>query len=163
MPCLAVITASADKLELTDRPHVVPAGTGLSRYADPIFIPFLYSSPFHRTSSRSFLSACGCETCREEDLSKVIIVEGGIGGLALADCLQQTGIEFVLVEKDKRLDPETGASIGILPNGARVLDQVGCYEDLLRVPASMKISGSHRHDGSLIGNIPDSLQLMHVR
>ncbi|KAF7195175.1 FAD-dependent monooxygenase BOA8 [Pseudocercospora fuligena] len=94
---------------------------------------------------------------------KVIIVGGGIGGLVLANCLQHTNIDFVLVEKRDRLDPETGASIGILPNGARILDQIGCYEDLLEATASMKTSGSHRHDGSLIGSISDSLQLMHVR
>lgn len=94
---------------------------------------------------------------------KVIIVGGGIAGLALANCLQNTNIEFVVIEKRETLDPETGASIGILPNGARVLDQIDCYEDLLKATASMKTSGSHRHDGSLIGNISDSLQLMHVR
>lgn len=94
---------------------------------------------------------------------KVIIVGGGIGGLVLANCLQHTNIEFTLVEKRDRLDVESGASIGILPNGARVLDQIGCYEDLLEATASMKTSGSHRYDGSLIGGISDSLQLMHVR
>lgn len=94
---------------------------------------------------------------------KVVIVGGGIGGLVLANCLQHTNIDFVVIEKRERLDPDTGASIGILPNGARILDQIDCYKDLLEATASMKTSGSHRHDGSLIGSISDSLQLMHVR
>jgi 2-polyprenyl-6-methoxyphenol hydroxylase-like FAD-dependent oxidoreductase len=54
---------------------------------------------------------------------KVIIVGGSVAGLTLAHCLHHSSIDFVLLEARKEIAPQVGASIVVLPNGARVLDQ----------------------------------------
>lgn len=94
---------------------------------------------------------------------KVVIIGGGIGGLTLAISLQHAGIDFVVVEKGKCLDPQVGASIGILPNGARILDQIGCFDDLRDLTVSMEVSATRRADGSLIGSLSDTLKLIERR
>ncbi|CAG8894999.1 unnamed protein product [Penicillium egyptiacum] len=59
---------------------------------------------------------------------QVIIVGGSIGGLTLAHCLQRAGIDHVVLEKARNPAPQIGASIGVSPNGARVLDQLQLYD-----------------------------------
>ncbi|KAL3452581.1 hypothetical protein BJX65DRAFT_293076 [Aspergillus insuetus] len=61
---------------------------------------------------------------------RVIIVGGSVGGLTLAHCLYRAGIDYVVLEKGDQIAPEIGASIGIMPNGARVLAQLGLFEEL---------------------------------
>lgn len=63
---------------------------------------------------------------------RVIIVGGSVAGLALALMLEKHGIDFIVLEAYPSIAPQVGAGIGILPNGLRVLDQLGCYEDLLK-------------------------------
>lgn len=58
---------------------------------------------------------------------KVIITGGSIAGLTLANMLDKLGIDFVLLEAWREIAPQVGASIGLLPNGLRVLDQLGLY------------------------------------
>ncbi|GKT62530.1 FAD binding domain protein [Colletotrichum tofieldiae] len=62
---------------------------------------------------------------------QVIIVGGGITGLTLALMLQNLGIDYVLLEAYDTVTPNVGASIGLFPNGLRILDQLGCYKDIL--------------------------------
>jgi FAD dependent monooxygenase len=58
---------------------------------------------------------------------RVIIVGGSIAGLSLAHCLEKAKIDYVLLEKKKEIAPQEGASIGIMPNGGRIMEQVGLY------------------------------------
>ncbi|KAF9888702.1 hypothetical protein FE257_008460 [Aspergillus nanangensis] len=65
---------------------------------------------------------------------KVIIVGGSIAGLTLAHCLHRAKIKHVVLEKGADIAPQLGASIGIMPNGGRILQQLGLYdavEDLI--------------------------------
>ncbi|GAD92949.1 hypothetical protein PVAR5_1548 [Paecilomyces variotii No. 5] len=64
---------------------------------------------------------------------KVIIVGGSIAGLSLALMLEKNGIDFVVLEGYPDIAPQVGASIGVLPNGLRVLDQLGCYEKVIEM------------------------------
>ncbi|KAL8397348.1 hypothetical protein RB594_004169 [Gaeumannomyces avenae] len=57
---------------------------------------------------------------------KAIIVGGGVGGLTLANVFEQLNIDYVLLEAYGGFTPEVGASIAMLPNGLRILDQIGC-------------------------------------
>jgi 2-polyprenyl-6-methoxyphenol hydroxylase-like FAD-dependent oxidoreductase len=68
---------------------------------------------------------------------RVIIVGGSIAGLTLAHSLQRCGIDFVVLEANDDIAPQVGASIGFFANGARVLDQLGVFDDVLEeiVPA----------------------------
>ena len=62
---------------------------------------------------------------------KVIIVGGSVSGLSVANMLERFDIDYVLLEAYPTIAPQVGASIGILPNGFRILDQLGCYEPIL--------------------------------
>lgn len=64
---------------------------------------------------------------------KVVIVGGSIAGLALALMLERNGIDFVILEAYGSIAPQAGASFGVLPNGFRILDQLGCYESVLKM------------------------------
>ncbi|KAL9095957.1 MAG: hypothetical protein Q9165_001955 [Trypethelium subeluteriae] len=57
---------------------------------------------------------------------RVIIVGGGVGGLAAAHALEKANIDHVLLEKGQ-IAPERGASIGIYPHAARILTQLGMF------------------------------------
>lgn len=60
--------------------------------------------------------------------AKVLIVGGSVAGLALANALEQVGIDYLVLEQWHEIAPDVGASIGIFPNGYRILDQLGCYD-----------------------------------
>ncbi|KAE8378025.1 hypothetical protein BDV26DRAFT_199127 [Aspergillus bertholletiae] len=62
---------------------------------------------------------------------RVVIVGGSVAGLTLAHCLLRNNIDFVVLESHAEIAPQVGASIGILPNGARIIDQLGIYDDVL--------------------------------
>lgn len=63
-------------------------------------------------------------------MPKVIIVGGGISGLALANLLELDGTDFVVLEARSAVAPDEGAIIGLGPNSARVFDRIGCIEGL---------------------------------
>lgn len=64
---------------------------------------------------------------------RVLIAGGSIAGLSLALALEQHGIDFLVLEAYPEIAAQVGASIAILPNGFRILDQLGCYEDIMRL------------------------------
>ncbi|KAL4916543.1 hypothetical protein BDW62DRAFT_202532 [Aspergillus aurantiobrunneus] len=64
---------------------------------------------------------------------KILIVGGSITGLALANMLERHGIDYVLLEAYPAIAPQVGASIGLVANGLRILDQLGCYERLREI------------------------------
>ncbi|MCJ1243270.1 hypothetical protein MMC30_000467 [Trapelia coarctata] len=66
----------------------------------------------------------------EEQKFKVIIVGGSIAALSLAHCLDSAGIDYVVLERHHDIAPQVGASVGIMPNGARILDQLGLFDDV---------------------------------
>lgn len=55
---------------------------------------------------------------------RVIIVGGGVAGLAAAHAFQKAKIDHVVLEKGV-IAPALGASIGIYPHGSRILQQFG--------------------------------------
>ncbi|RHZ54852.1 FAD-dependent monooxygenase spyC [Aspergillus thermomutatus] len=57
----------------------------------------------------------------------VIIVGGSIAGLTLAHCFSKAGIDYIVLEKRKQIAPQEGASIGILPHGGQILQQLGLF------------------------------------
>jgi 2-polyprenyl-6-methoxyphenol hydroxylase-like FAD-dependent oxidoreductase len=62
---------------------------------------------------------------------KVVIGGGSITGLAMANMLQLYDIDFVVLESYPDIAPQVGASIGMLPHGNRILDQLGLYQKIL--------------------------------
>lgn len=63
----------------------------------------------------------------------VLIAGGGIAGLTLANMLEKIGVDYFILEGYREMAPQVGASIGILPNGSRVLDQIGLYDDIRKL------------------------------
>lgn len=81
---------------------------------------------------------------------KIIIVGAGIAGLTLANYLQKLEIDYVLLEASDEIAADVGTSFGLLPWGLRVLDQIGCYEDVLGAAAPTKKTTMRRGDGEVI-------------
>ncbi len=83
----------------------------------------------------------------------VAIVGGGIAGLTIALILERLDIDYALFEARDSLSPDEGASIGMIPNGLRILDQLGIYEEIEQSTSALK---QWRHiDGAenLISNV----------
>ncbi|KAJ4256153.1 hypothetical protein NW762_009229 [Fusarium torreyae] len=81
----------------------------------------------------------------------VIIVGGSVAGLSLANMLEQVGIRYIVLEAYDEIAPQVGASIGLQPSGLRILDQLGCAEDVLSlVDVPLNDSYIRRPDGSII-------------
>lgn len=78
---------------------------------------------------------------------KVVIVGGSVTGLTLAHSLDKIGVEYIILEKRDEVAPQEGASIGILPNGARILDQLGLYKAVERSTAPLGTSHIYFPDG----------------
>ena len=102
----------------------------------------------------------------------VLVIGGGNAALCAALMAREAGASVLLVESAPRAW-RGGNSMHVrnlrcmhdAPQDVLVeaYPEEEFWQDLLKVTASMKTSGSHRQDGSLIGSISDSLQLMHVR
>ncbi|OOQ88357.1 3-hydroxybenzoate 6-hydroxylase 1 [Penicillium brasilianum] len=60
----------------------------------------------------------------------IAIVGGGIAGLTLALALEKLGVRYVLFESQSSLAPDRGASVGLQPNGLRILDQLGLIDKI---------------------------------
>ncbi|KAL2870492.1 FAD-dependent oxidoreductase [Aspergillus lucknowensis] len=78
---------------------------------------------------------------------RVIIVGGSVAGLTLAHCLHRAGIDYIVLEKGNQIAPELGASIGIMPNGARILEQLGLLEHLERCAEPLNVAQITFPDG----------------
>jgi len=94
---------------------------------------------------------------------RVIISGGGIAGLSLANALQHAGIDYILLEARAVIAPQVGASIGLMPNGSRILDQVGCYDEILEKIEPLIWEGYHDENGDYIGILSDGPQLIGKR
>ncbi|CZS96768.1 uncharacterized protein RCO7_02595 [Rhynchosporium graminicola] len=56
---------------------------------------------------------------------KAIIIGGSVAGLTFAHMFERANINYILLEARYRISPSEAASIVIMPNGARILDQLG--------------------------------------
>ncbi|KAL4903132.1 hypothetical protein BDW74DRAFT_52597 [Aspergillus multicolor] len=81
---------------------------------------------------------------------KVLIVGGSITGLSLAAMFERYGIDYTLIEKHADVAPEMGASIGLLAHGSRILDQLGCFEELLPWGCGVNDMVTTRPDGEVL-------------
>lgn len=82
----------------------------------------------------------------KKDDFKVLIVGGGIAGLSLAIMLDKFDIDYLLLEAYGEIAPQVGASIGMIANGLRILDQLDCYEPLLEFVEDSMTIVNHTRD-----------------
>lgn len=81
---------------------------------------------------------------------RVIIVGGSVAGLTLAHALSRVGIDFVVLEGHHEIAPQIGSSIGILSHGARILDQIGVYDDICEFATSLESAITWKTDATMI-------------
>ncbi|KAH7087118.1 hypothetical protein FB567DRAFT_629141 [Paraphoma chrysanthemicola] len=80
---------------------------------------------------------------------KIIIVGGSVSGLSLASMLEKFDIDYIVLEGHATVAPQLGASLGLLPSGLRILDQLGCYDKIHEMAgntyykARMRLFGGH--------------------
>ena len=77
------------------------------------------------------------------------IVGGGVAGLALARMLELSGISYRLWEAHRRFAPPAGASVGVLPNGLRILDQLGMIDSINKYNVKRQVWEHRDADGRL--------------
>ncbi|RSM08654.1 hypothetical protein CEP52_004613 [Fusarium oligoseptatum] len=75
---------------------------------------------------------------------KIVIVGGSVSGLSLANMLEKFDIEYILLEAHSTIAPQLGASIGLLPSGLRILDQLGCYDKIRALAGDCNYRASMR-------------------
>ncbi|GAB1319710.1 FAD NAD(P)-binding domain protein [Madurella fahalii] len=79
---------------------------------------------------------------------RVVIVGGGVAGLTLANALEKADIDYVLLERRSDVAPQVGASIGIMPNGARILDQLGVWKRVKEESEPLRVFYSRDSNGT---------------
>lgn len=86
---------------------------------------------------------------------KVVIVGGSVAGLTLANILERYAIDYVVLEKHPEIAPQLGASLGLLPHGERILDQLGIFSRVEAISMPMEKVQFHGPDGSpLVAPLP---------
>ncbi|RGP64219.1 FAD binding domain [Fusarium sporotrichioides] len=94
---------------------------------------------------------------------KIIIAGGGIAGLTLANMLEKFDIDYVLLESHNEITPQVGASIGLLPNGLRILDQIGVYERIRKFLMSKSNFHINDSNGQSVFLLPNFLKRLESR
>ncbi|KAI0393710.1 FAD/NAD(P)-binding domain-containing protein [Xylariaceae sp. FL0594] len=74
---------------------------------------------------------------------KVVIVGGGIGGLALANMLERFDVDYVVLEARDEIVSKEGAAIGLMPNGSFILEQLGIFDAVRAAAPNSEIRDSH--------------------
>jgi 2-polyprenyl-6-methoxyphenol hydroxylase-like FAD-dependent oxidoreductase len=83
--------------------------------------------------------------------------------LTLANALQHAEIDFILLEGRREIAPQVGASIGMLSNGGRILDQLGCFDDIWDHTEPLNWGAEHYENGDYITPLSDNPQLSQAR
>lgn len=86
----------------------------------------------------------------------VLIVGGSVAGLALANMLERYGIEYTLIEKHEVVAPQLGASFTMLPQAARILDQLGCFGKIRTLGTPVNEGGLFGPDGNALNIDPNA-------
>lgn len=81
------------------------------------------------------------------------IIGGGIAGLTLALAFERLGVKYALLEAKRSLAPNEGASIGLCPNGLRILDQLGVLEEIEKHTIPLQRWRHFSGDGSVLSTV----------
>ncbi len=72
------------------------------------------------------------------NVSDIIVVGGGIGGLAAALSVQESGKSVAIFEQAPEFG-EVGAGIQLAPNALEVLDRLGVKEEILKLNQNISL------------------------
>ena len=53
---------------------------------------------------------------------KIIVVGGDVAGLTLANMLEKSELDYLLLEAYEDIDAPTGAAIGLMPNSSFIIN-----------------------------------------
>lgn len=82
---------------------------------------------------------------------RVVIVGGGIGGLAAALALQSIGVGVGVYEQAAQLG-EVGAGVAVAPSSMRILQRLGVAAETSRLAVPFGAVEFRRADGSIVGH-----------
>ncbi|KAG7425235.1 FAD-dependent monooxygenase andE [Fusarium oxysporum f. sp. raphani] len=85
---------------------------------------------------------------------RVVIVGASVAGLSLANMLQANAIDFLVLEAYPTVAPQVGASIGLLPHGNRILDQLGLYKKVMQIAPPIQIFNFRDTNGQILARHP---------
>ncbi|KAE8373977.1 hypothetical protein BDV26DRAFT_300685 [Aspergillus bertholletiae] len=102
-------------------------------------------------------------SAKELERFEVIIIGFSVAGLTLANALSRRKVDYVVLEAQKGLPaPFTGNALTLLPNGARVLSQLGVLEDIEAASQPIRSHSTWLANGYLIKTV-DMMQLPSTR
>ncbi|MCJ1307875.1 hypothetical protein MMC25_001523 [Agyrium rufum] len=81
---------------------------------------------------------------------RVIVVGSGVSGLIMAHALQHAGIDYIVLEAHREVVHSAGSSFGLWPSAARILDQLGCWQDIKNVSTPITHHCVRRPNGSVL-------------
>ncbi|KAF7591723.1 hypothetical protein BBP40_001167 [Aspergillus hancockii] len=84
---------------------------------------------------------------------RVVIIGGSVAGLTLANILQRYGVDYIVLEKYPKIAPQLGASIGILPYGFQILDQIGVIDRIEALDESVDSMKTFGPDGMQLSSL----------
>jgi FAD dependent monooxygenase len=80
-----------------------------------------------------------------------IIIGGSVAGLTLAHTFSRANINYILLEARDSLAPALGTGIVIMPNGCRVLDQMGLLDGMRGFMTQMGQQYRRKRNGEIVG------------
>lgn len=83
---------------------------------------------------------------------RVLIVGGGIGGLAAAIALRRAGMQPIVFERAPELR-EVGAGLTLWPNAIKALRKIGCADAIEKTAACLTRSESRTWNGKLLAEL----------
>jgi FAD dependent monooxygenase len=81
-----------------------------------------------------------------------IIIGGSVAGLTLAHMFSRAHINYILLEARDSISPQLGAGIVVMPNGGRILDQIGILEPMKQFMTPMRVQYRRKSDGAFVGS-----------
>jgi FAD-dependent urate hydroxylase len=91
---------------------------------------------------------------RDGERGEILVVGGGIGGLATAVALRQRGFDVRVFERAAHLVPERGTGLTLWGNAFRVLDGLGCGDQVRDQGGLVRTTEIRSHKGRLLIDTP---------
>jgi 2-polyprenyl-6-methoxyphenol hydroxylase-like FAD-dependent oxidoreductase len=76
------------------------------------------------------------------------VVGGGVAGLAMSHAPQRADIDHIVLERRKTIIEPNGACIGLCPQCVRLMEQIGCLDDIEESCSPMDVSYYRLLDGT---------------